>query len=272
MPVPIIMLHHVNDFPDPGIADWSINTEKFKLLLDIIERKGLKTTTFEEIGERNGAIHQKSVILSFDDCPATLFEFAVPELLKRNMKAVFSIPTAQIGGYNSWDVAEQGFSKIALITAAQLQYLSSKGMEIASHGQHHLRASQISTENFIKEISASKTIIETLIDKKVHTFTFPYGDVPKNYRQLLRLSGYGYGLSIYQAKESNFALRRIGIHQSDTAKSISFKLSQSYQLMRALFDPLLSLQFFLRLKAAYFPFLFIQVYDLFNGKKMISLF
>lgn len=266
------MLHHVNDFPDPGIADWSINTEKFKLLLDIIERKGLKTTTFEEIGERNGAIHQKSVILSFDDCPATLFEFAVPELLKRNMKAVFSIPTAQIGGYNSWDVAEQGFSKIALITAAQLQYLSSRGMEIASHGQHHLRASQISTENFIKEISASKTIIETLIDKKVHTFTFPYGDVPKNYRQLLRLSGYGYGLSIYQAKESNFALRRIGIHQSDTAKSISFKLSQSYQLMRALFDPLLSLQFFLRLKAAYFPFLFIQVYDLFNGKKMISLF
>lgn len=160
------MLHHVNDFPDPGIADWSIDTEKFKLLLDIIEHKGLKTTTFEEIEERNGAIHQKSVILSFDDCPAALFEFAVPELLNRNMKAVFSIPTAQIGGYNSWDMAEQGFSKVALITTAQLQYLGSKDMEIASHGQHHLRASQISAENFTEEISASKMIIETLTEKK----------------------------------------------------------------------------------------------------------
>jgi len=240
------MLHHVNDFPGRGIADWSITSEKFKLLLDIIEQKGLNTTTFEEIGKSNRSVHQKLVMLSFDDCPATLFEFAVPELLKRNMKAVFSIPTAQIGGYNNWDVAEQEFSKAALMTATQLQYLSSQGMEIASHGQHHLRTSEISDENFMEEISASKMLIEKLINKKVDTFTYPYGDVPKNYRQLLRLAGYRYGLSIYQAKQSNFALRRIGIHQSDTAKSISFKLSQSYQLMRALFDPLLSFQNFFK--------------------------
>jgi peptidoglycan/xylan/chitin deacetylase (PgdA/CDA1 family) len=246
MNIPIIMLHHIGKPTGTGLEDWSITAQKFSLLLDLIEQKGLKTTTLEEIVTSSSLKHNKLVILSFDDCPNSLFEFAIPELLKRKMKAVFSIPTEQIGGFNQWDVAEQGFARVTLMNAAQLQYLSSLGMEIASHGKQHLRAGKISEKEFAEEIAASKQSLEKLLNKKIYTLTYPYGEVPKNHRQLLKEAGYEYGLSIYQPNQNAFALRRIGIHQSDTAKSISFKLSQNYQLIRAFLDPLLSIYKFLK--------------------------
>jgi peptidoglycan/xylan/chitin deacetylase (PgdA/CDA1 family) len=246
MNIPIIMLHHIGKPTGAGLESWTITAQKFSLLLDLIEQKGFRTTTFEEISKGKLQDHAKKVILTFDDCPNSLFEFAIPELLKRKMKAIFSIPTAQIGGFNQWDVAEQGFASVTLMNAAQLQYLSSLGMEIASHGKQHLRASKISEKEFAEEIAASKQSLEKLLNKKIYTLTYPYGEVPKNHHQLLKEVGYEYGLSIYQPNQNAFALRRIGIHQSDTAKSISFKLGQSYQLIRAFLDPLLSIYKFLK--------------------------
>jgi len=246
MNVPIIMLHHIGHPAGTELNSWSISTQKFSLLLDLIEQKGFKTTTFEEISKGELENQAKKVILTFDDCPSSLFEFAIPELLKRKMKAVFSIPTAQIGGFNQWDVTEQGFARVTLMNAEEIQYLSSMGMEIASHGDHHLRASKIPEQQFAEEITASKQLLEKLLNKKIFTLAYPYGDVPTNHSQLLKDAGYTYGISIYEPKERNFALRRIGIHESDTSKSISFKLSQGYQLMRTFLDPLLLLRKFFK--------------------------
>ena len=239
MNIPILMLHHISDAPHHSLAHWCISELKFMLLLDIIVKKGLETTTFEAIRNTKKQKNNKQIILTFDDCPAQLFDFAVPELIKRNMKAVFFIPTAQIGGYNKWDVDEQGFEKIELMNAQQLRYLSANGMEIGSHGQNHLRASDISNKDYFKRISSSKTFLEQVLSKRVYSFAYPYGELPGNYRKLLKKAGYAYGLSIYRSFPNQHSLRRIGIHQTDDQKSISFKLSKSYRLLRFLTDPLL---------------------------------
>ena len=233
------MLHHINNLPGPGLENWSISEENFILLLDTIEKHGFTTTTFELLKDHNHQRRQKEVILSFDDCPAALFEFAIPELLKRNMKAVFFIPTGEIAGFNRWDVSEQGFSRFSLMNAEQLIYLSNLGMEVASHGKHHLRANKISEEVFYQEILAAKNELEALLQKDIVALAYPYGEVPKNYKTLVSQAGYTFGLSIYQQRSNQFALRRIGIHTRDTESSISFKLSKSYQFMRTFFDPIL---------------------------------
>lgn len=240
------MLHHIGEPKGKGLENWNISTSKFDLLLNLIEEKQLIVTTFDEISKNPHQNLSKSVILTFDDCPVSLFDYVIPELIKRNMKAVFSIPTAQIGGFNQWDVEEQDFAKINLMSAEQLQYLSGQGMEIASHGHQHLRGKQISEIQFLQEIKDSKKQLENLLNKAVSTFTYPYGEVPKKYKILLKKAGYQYGLSIYQASQNNLALRRIGVHQTDTPKSISFKLSKNYQLMRILLDPLLFFRSFLK--------------------------
>lgn len=65
----------------------------------------------------------KKLILSFDNCPKHLFDFAIPELVKRKMKAVFYMPTANTGGYNSWD-EEKGTARMELMNEADLKELA----------------------------------------------------------------------------------------------------------------------------------------------------
>ncbi|WP_316797789.1 polysaccharide deacetylase family protein [Pedobacter frigidisoli] len=239
--VPIIMLHHVDDAPATGTEGWTISTKQFNVLLDGIQQLGLETTTFEEILQQGWTLHQlnKKVILTFDDGAAKLFDFAVPLLIQKGMKAVFFIPTAQIGGYNEWDVRSANTPKIDLMDAAQLRYLSENGMEVGSHGHEHLYGHKITENQFINELHNSKNILENIIAKPVVSFCYPYGEVPENYRQLLQDAGYHYGTSIYQAFSNRYALRRIGIHAADTKRSITFKLSKRYALYRWLIDKVL---------------------------------
>ncbi|AZI25825.1 polysaccharide deacetylase family protein [Pedobacter sp. G11] len=235
------MLHHVDDSPARASEGWTISVKKFDLLLDSIEYLGLETTTFEEIVREGWELKQlkEKVILTFDDCAANLFEYVVPTLLQRGMKAVFYIPVAQIGGYNKWDVTSGNMPKINLMDASQLRYLSKNGMEIGSHGHEHLHGFKITESQFVEELNTSKNILENLLSKPVISFCYPYGEVPKRYNKLLRTAGYHQGISIYQPFSNRYALRRTGIHASDTKKSISFKLSKRYALYRWLIDKLL---------------------------------
>ncbi|TCD07706.1 polysaccharide deacetylase family protein [Pedobacter frigidisoli] len=243
MGLPIIMLHHVCDNPYESLAGWSISRNKFSLLLNAIDKKGFQTTTFEEIDTKqwSGSVLKDKVIITFDDCPKSLLDFALPELIDRHMKAVFFIPTAEIGGYNRWDVDSQGFEKVELMDQADLIKLSTLGMEIGSHGHHHKNGNLICAADFAVEIETSKSILEKIIHKKIYSLAYPYGEVPKNFKALLKDAGYRYGLSIYQSFTHHLSLRRIGIHESDDAKSIAFKLSRSYQFLRVFADPLLSI-------------------------------
>ena len=239
--IPIVMLHYIDSENLKGVGDWSISNANFSNLLDCIEEKGLKTLTFAELATSPEKFDLKnSVIITFDDCPKNLFDFAVPELMKRKMKAVFYVPTAYINSYNAWDVNEQGFDKIDLINNDQIKFLAANHMEIGSHGHYHLNQSKIDVPSQIEELKSSKDILETLIQKPVYSFAFPYGEMPKQYQKLLKNYGYKYGVSIYKGNTNQYALRRIVIHKADTKKSIFFKLSKSYGLMRNFLDPYLA--------------------------------
>lgn len=237
------MLHHINDYPHSSLKEWTISNKKFIELLDSIDKNSLTTITFEDIVKYDfkPAELRKKVILTFDDCPSSLFEFAVPELIKRKMKAVFYIPTAHIGGYNLWDSESQGVKEIGLINESQIKFLSSNGMEIGSHGVNHTQLTSKSDKTSQYEVLESKNILEAMLNKRIYSFSYPYAELPNNYSELLSSAGYKFGLSLYQPSQNPFALRRIGIHQSDTLKSISYKLSKRYRVMRAFADPVLAL-------------------------------
>ena len=83
----IIMLHHVgNGEVFKSLEPYSITTRKFIELLDFIEYERFETITFQDYRLFN---LKKKVVITFDDCSRELLVNAVPELVKRNMKAVF---------------------------------------------------------------------------------------------------------------------------------------------------------------------------------------
>jgi peptidoglycan/xylan/chitin deacetylase (PgdA/CDA1 family) len=232
---PIAMLHHVSDDPaHESLKPYSISRLSFTRLLDHLERRQYQTITFSDL-QKGIARRNKRIILSFDDCPRHLLDFAVPELCRRGMKGVFYMPAAHLGGYNNWDV-EEGRARVDLMTAADLQQLEKLGMEIGGHSWHHVRLDKAA--NPAEEVQQCRTVLGSIVTGPLLSFAWPFGAVPGNHKQLLTDAGFRYGLSIYQPFEDRLALRRFIYHDGDTEATLERKLSPVYRAYRALTDPL----------------------------------
>ena len=234
---PIVMLHHVSDDPShASLKPYSISRKIFLQLLNYLDENNYETVGFDDLVAGYSS-EQKKITLTFDDCPKHLFDFAIPELQKRKMKASFYMPTAHIGSYNSWD-AEEGRTGVELMNEAELKELQRLGMEVGAHSHHHIKLKGINETTLRFEVTECKKILESITGKEVCSFAYPFGSVPKNYRAILSAAGYSYASSIYYPFENNLSLRRFIYHDGDTKKTLEQKLSFAYQCYRFFTDPL----------------------------------
>ncbi|HTN46472.1 MAG TPA: polysaccharide deacetylase family protein [Flavipsychrobacter sp.] len=227
------MLHHVSDEVSyQSLRPYAISKNCFLRLLDYLQEKGYTTSTFQHLQKCST---KREVIITFDDCGRHLFDFAIPELIRRGMKACFYIPTAHINGINSWDVAE-GKVAVELMNENDIQELLRLGMEIGSHSHHHIRLSEINEAHFIDEVKTSKNILESITQHLVLSFSYPFGGVPVTAKKTLSEAGYQYAVGIYTPFQNRYALRRSIYHDGDTAATLTQKLSPIYKIYRSLSD------------------------------------
>lgn len=232
-PSSVIMLHHVTDDPKlDGLKPYSISRASFVRLLDILQGDGWETVGFDAPATTN-----KSVVISFDDCPKHLWDFAIPELQKRGMKAAFYMPTAYLGGNNDWDIV-QGKPSVPLMNETDIKKLSDIGMEVGSHSHYHIELGKSPVQEVVENLQTSKKILESIIGKPVVSFAFPFGSLPTATDRLLHDAGYQYALAIYTPQETSYRIRRWIYHDNDDAARIRKKLSWQYRLMRAVKDKL----------------------------------
>lgn len=230
------MLHMVTDDAKlDAHKPYSISRASFTRLLDVLEADGYTTTTFEELQRKSRK--NKQVVITFDDCPRHLWDFAIPELQRRNMKAVFYMPTAYMDGVNEWDTA-QGKPAVQLMNKEEIEKLDDIGMEVGSHAHKHIRLDEVNTAEVKENLTTSKRILEEIIGKPIISIAYPFGAIPANNKVLLKEAGYSYGLSIYTPKETQYDIRRWIYHDGDDAARIRKKLSLQYRLMRAVKDKL----------------------------------
>lgn len=230
----IVMLHYVSD--DPAIADhkpWLISHRSYVRLLDYFEKNGYKTVGFEDL--QTVADTSKAVIITFDDCPKHLWDFALPELKRRNMKAVFYMPTARIGEHNEWDY-RHGKSKVELMDETDITGLVEAGMEVGSHAHKHEMMSELTVESAEKALYKSKAILEQITGRPVVSVAYPYGSLPRSYKRIAQSAGYHFGLGVYVKWQTKYAIRRWTYTDEDTEEDIRWKMSGSYQMRRALQD------------------------------------
>jgi peptidoglycan/xylan/chitin deacetylase (PgdA/CDA1 family) len=235
---PVIMLHHVSDDVRlDGLKPYSISNGSFTRLLDVLNEEGYIPVGFEDLNKPG----EKQVIITFDDCPRHLWDFAIPELQKRNMKAVFYMPTAYLGGQNDWDIPF-GKPAVDLMDESDIKRLSDIGMEIGSHSHRHVRLGDFPRSEVAENLNESKEILEGITGRKIISIAYPFGSVPKDNNKLLKEAGYDYGLSIYSPFENRYSIRRFIYHDGDDARRLKAKLSFRYSIMRAINDKLLYLK------------------------------
>lgn len=229
------MLHYVSDDPAlNALKPWNISCSSFTKLLDFLQEENYTTVGFEDL--LSSAVKgRRNIILTFDDCPKNLWDFAIPELLKRNMKAIFYMPTAYLGGYNEWNV-EEGLPKLDLMDHGDIAKLSKLGMEIGSHAHNHIMLGERDTPEVITQLNESKAILEAIINKPVVSVAYPYGSVPQNAYQIARGAGYQYGLAVFTPWQTKYAIRRWVYDDTDSAESIRRKMSRIYTWQRVIND------------------------------------
>jgi peptidoglycan/xylan/chitin deacetylase (PgdA/CDA1 family) len=120
-----------------------------------------------------------------------------------------------------------------------LKELDRLKMEVGAHAHHHIKMKKITNKEDLKfEVLESKRILESVTGKPVWSFAYPFGSIPKGYKELLAKAGYAFACGIYLPFEHRFALRRFIYHDGDTESTLHGKLSWQYKCYRILTDPL----------------------------------
>lgn len=124
------------------------------------------------------AIEKKSGwILTFDDGNISDYEFVVPLLLEKEIKATFFLIVDKIGtnGYLNW---------------SQVAEMHGNGMCIGSHSFSHRKMTMLSKKDVIREFRESKKILEDFISAPVVSFSYPYGECSSETHRLGMDAGY----------------------------------------------------------------------------------
>lgn len=185
---PVLMFHDIRENP---LNFMDVQVEDFKKQLDWIKSEGWQTLSMDEFisyVEEGKNFPKKSLLLTFDDGYAGIWDYAAPELEKRNMKATFFIVP------RSLDVKKGNYPHI---TTEQLKILAKNPLfSIGSHSMTHPYLNQLNDEQKTEEIGHSKKILEEIIGKKVKSFAYPTGAYDKSVIKKIIFDGYSVAFAV----------------------------------------------------------------------------
>jgi peptidoglycan/xylan/chitin deacetylase (PgdA/CDA1 family) len=200
-PVAILSYHKIGDPPD-GWDNWYyVSRRQFREHLMTLRTLGwhaIHHSTLLEALDTPTRLRHPSVLVTFDDAYSSLVREALPVLEELGYPAVVFVPTAYIGGTNSFDADEEPEEPIC--TWDDLATLQSHGVSIQSHGVHHAAMSELEPRAQRAELEESRRCLTRRTAAPVDLFAFPYGDAGTDasvMRAAVHAAGYraafGYG-------------------------------------------------------------------------------
>jgi len=108
------------------------------------------------------------------------------------------------------------------------------GIEFGGHSQNHLALSNCDVETMKSEIADCKKDIEALINKRVVSFSYPFGATNEEVKRIVKESGYSYGISTNTGplnfQDDLFQIRRIEVSWRTRLYRYKKKVSGKYFL------------------------------------------
>jgi len=242
--VPVLMFHHVEAAPaaelepPPLYPDSYLSRRKLAGVLDTLAYHGHHTLTLAEAAARSSAgrhLPHRAVVLTFDDGCRCFREQALPELTARGMTATLFAVSGELGGSNRWDrpPGEPGERREDLLDAAALRGLVAAGIEVGSHGRHHLDLTACDDATLAGEVAASREELAAAIGSPVATFCYPYGRLDARVRAAAAAAGYAAAAAIHGVSAARsgdaYALPRLPVNPRDGRFELLLKASGAYR-------------------------------------------
>ena len=199
-----------------SINDLYAFKEQMKLLKRVAN---IVTADFE--GELPGG--RDAVAITFDDAFETVYSNALPILRDYKISATIFIPTGNIGQKPLWDMEKEAVEKVA----GKETLLSFRSVvDYGSHTVSHPFLTQISDCKLTRELSESRSVLEKMLDCRIDTLAFPYGDHNEHIINESEKFGYRYVYSIAPERidTGNYKLLRGRTAVSVKDSSLEFQL------------------------------------------------
>ncbi|MFG0773307.1 polysaccharide deacetylase family protein [Vibrio plantisponsor] len=219
--IPIIMYHRfIQTDTEKGVHGTYLHVDMLEKHFKLLKRMGFETLTFCDLADK-GLIHRleygkRYIIITVDDGYKDNYELLLPLLKKYNFKAVVYIVTGE--NFNRWDVEVPGNPEkhVSLMEAKQVKALHDSGLvEIGGHTLTHPRLSQLSRDEQQQQIEQNKFHLEQLLQTKLCSFAYPYGDHNEESKIIAKQAGYQFAVATNRGPlglhQDKFQIRRIAI-------------------------------------------------------------
>jgi len=238
--VPVLMYHDIRPQVSNG---FDVSTEDFKKQLDWLANNGYKTLSLDAYIDcvlNKKSFPEKSVLITFDDGYSGIYEYAAPELRKRNMHAVFFVIRDLLGTELPPD---QHNAKYDYVTRQQVKTLSQDPLfSIGSHTNTHPMPHQFNLLQLYKEYSESKKYIEELTGKPCQALAFPVGYYDRDLLKLVKNADYVLAFSVADLglldQEARYSIPRIYmgvVMGQENMKLFKYSLENYHKLPKKIF-------------------------------------
>jgi peptidoglycan/xylan/chitin deacetylase (PgdA/CDA1 family) len=219
--VPVLMYHRVDpalSARDPITVGLTVMTPAFETQLVLLRDAGYQSMTLaalREILDRRLPLPARRVVLTFDDGYADNYTVVLPLLRRYQFTATFFVVTSTVGTRDH-------------LTVSQIREMVQAGMEIESHGVHHVDFSQLPLETARGELVRSRETLQEWTGHAVLFFAYPAGRYNPTLERLLGSLGYLGALTTqpgFVTPDSRpFTLERVRITHDDTSTTFAAKL------------------------------------------------
>ncbi len=213
----ILCYHRVNAEPD---GYMSVPPLVFRAQMEWLASQGYKTVSLNEL--LIGRLHEKSVVLTFDDGYEDNFTEAYPVLKEFGFRATIFLVAERLG--------EPSYLKIS-----QIKEMGREGFEFGSHTLSHPNLRKINREQKTKEIADSKIALEKLLGISCEFFCYPYGQHDEETIGVVRDAGYKGACcnkpGANRRISAPFLLRRTEVAPYDSPEHLKKKMAGAYDLL-----------------------------------------
>lgn len=205
--VPILLYHSIS----AGPGRYTVPPSEFTRQLDAVSEAGLTAVTVTETAaelKEPSTEQQRQVCITFDDGYADFLTVALPLLEERGLRATLYVTTTMLD--HRPDVARLSWDA--------LREVAEHGVEIGSHGRHHMQLDTLPLDDVMDETSGSKAELEDHLSHPINTFAYPFGYSSPSVRESVRAAGYSSACSVKNGISSSvddvFTLPRLMLERS----------------------------------------------------------
>ncbi|MGE3062207.1 MAG: polysaccharide deacetylase family protein [bacterium] len=218
----IISFHKISDTPELG---GTFNTtSQFESFMKCLHEEGYTTRGITESIEN---VHEKNILIFFDDAYENIYLKAFPVMKKYGFTGVLCPISDYVGKRNLWD---RGVNKFKHMNPAQLKEMSERGFEIISHSKTHRDLRKLNSRELTIEVVDSKRELETMLCRNIDYFIYPFGLYDERVKKAVREAGYKGAFASYNYRNDyldKFAIGRNTMYIIDSVFDLKIILNRS---------------------------------------------